>query len=128
VSACFNGLPTASQALLLDVLGDNSCFETSCKEECGAPAPAKKKTGDACGSDAECSSGTCNDWCVDSCTYNTDCGINSSGKLVWCVSSAAGTNMCFPGCNTTSDCAAYPGATCQATTATNGASTKVCAY
>lgn len=129
ISACVSGLSSASTALLGEVLGKTGCVSTQCADECGSGAPAaNKKTGDACSADAECISGSCNTWCADSCTHNTDCGVNTSGKLVWCVATQASTDSCFPGCKSNSDCSIYPGSTCKAVTATNGSTTTVCSF
>lgn len=131
VSGCVAGVPDETRDLLLDILGDDGCVLAKCNDECGGGSSepvANKKTGDACESSSECLSGACNDWCIDTCTHNTDCGFSSSGNLVWCVASSSGSDMCFPGCKSNGDCSAFPGATCQTATATNGASTKVCAF
>ena len=131
ISACVSGLSTSSRSLLTEVRGETGCVANECAAECGSgdPPPASnKKTGDACSSDAECTSGSCSTWCQDTCSVNTDCGINSSGNLVWCVKTQAATNRCFPGCKSNSDCSIYPGSSCRAITATNGASTSVCTF
>ncbi len=130
ISSCVSGLSTSSMALLTDILGKTGCVANECAEECKSdPPPASnKRTGDACSSDAECSSGSCSTWCQDTCSINTDCGINSSGNFVWCVKTQASSNRCFPGCKSNSDCSSYPGSSCKAVTATNGASTSVCSF
>jgi hypothetical protein len=131
--ACLDGLSTSSLSLLSDVLGKSGCVETKCATECAVtpppppPPPALKRTGDACSTGSQCESGSCNGkWCSEYCVNNTDCGINSSGALVWCVPNNGGTNTCFPGCSTNSDCYGFAGTTCQSVTAKNGASTRVC--
>jgi hypothetical protein len=125
---CLTGVPQASLTLLKGILGEGGCLDTKCTTQCASsPAPTKKRTGDACTTGSECETGTCNGrWCSESCNTNVDCGINTSGDLVWCVANNGGTRTCFPGCASNADCAAFSGTTCKAVTATNGASTRVC--
>ena len=127
-SACLSGLDESSLSLLENTLGDSSCFQTTCANACAPPATAK--VGDACLTSSQCISGVCSTggWCepASECFANTDCGIDSEGDLVWCAKTSNGSNGCFPGCNTTADCASYPGASCLPAVVTNGYTENVC--
>jgi hypothetical protein len=86
--------------------------------------------GDPCTSNGECESGYCTgSWCgVQNCTSNEDCGFSSSGDLVWCGEVSGGGYGCFPGCNSSADCAAFPGSSCVDDTSINGNVALVCGF
>jgi hypothetical protein len=137
VDDCVEGLSASSQALLGAIFSDpQGCIDTSCRSECTTPA----SNGDPCVVGADCASGTCagdgvhTGWCTMSgCTSNVQCGIDTAGELVWCVESSGGTDVCFPGCQSNTDCAAFycsdtgGAATCKPVTAVNGGDGMVCA-
>jgi hypothetical protein len=70
--------------------------------------------GDPCANNSACGSDVCDvgGWCTGSCTSDATCGTNSAGEPGRCVDNGA-EYICFPGCTTNTDCAAYPGTTCQ---------------
>jgi hypothetical protein len=68
------------------------------------------------------SAGTCNGrWCTKQCTTSADCFGNT-----YCIRNNAGTNTCFVGCTTTTQCAAFTGTTCQSTTDVSGNAISIC--
>jgi hypothetical protein len=82
--------------------------------------------GSPCTGSATCGSGTnagtCNGrWCTKPCTRSTDCPGNT-----WCIRNNAGTNTCFVGCTTTTNCAAISGTTCQSATTIDSLPMSVC--
>jgi hypothetical protein len=73
-----------------------------------------------CGSGTN--AGTCNGrWCTKACTRSTDCPGNT-----WCIRNNAGTNTCFLGCTTSTNCAALSGTTCQSATTIDSLPMNVC--
>jgi hypothetical protein len=72
-------------------------------------------------------------WCTRTCAGASDCtglgpnGGNELGRENECVRSAANGDMCFAGCMTDSDCAAFPGTYCLSTTSADGLSIMICA-
>jgi len=97
--------------------------------------------GDGCTSNTQCKRGNCSSttagWCTKSCAYSIpDCNgdyamstfmWNKYGNPNWCLTNAAGTNSCFPGCITSTQCTPYPGTTCKAATTTAGTAVSACA-
>ncbi|HEY4119433.1 MAG TPA: hypothetical protein VGM56_16310, partial [Byssovorax sp.] len=85
-----------------------STCSTTCSSTCAVGCGAGNRlNGDPCTSNGECESGYCTgSWCgVQNCTSNEDCGFSSSGDLVWCGEVSGGGYGCFPGCNSSADCA-----------------------
>jgi len=90
------------------------------------PGAACGAVGDPCDSDAQCSTNNCsgpNGWCSAYCSVSTDCPGNN-----WCFLTQNNSNACFPGCFSDSDCAAYPGSTCQAGNTVDGIAWNVCSF
>ena len=113
-----------------------NCLSVDCESACGGGLSGPTAgIGDPCQSTADCATGECNGhWCTKTCTSNTDCVstsqsiTNSVGQLVWCVESAGGTNLCFPGCSSNAECSGFgSGVSCSETTVTNGSATDICA-
>jgi len=97
---------------------------------------ALKGIGDACSSSSECASNSCNGWCTEYCSATNKLCLgsasdnvsnNSNGHVNWCVQNNSGSDICFPGCSTTADCAPYPGTTCKYVTTVADGSDYVCA-
>lgn len=115
---CLEGLSTNSLNLLGDMFSDPSgCVYASCRSDCFTPG----RPGDPCLVAADCASGECasdgvhEGWCtISGCTSNEQCGVDTAGDLVWCVSTTGGGYECFPGCSTNADCEAF---TCEQTNA-----------
>ncbi len=129
--ACVSGLSTSTTSLLASILGESGCVAEECRSACGGGL------GDPCNTNADCAYGACSGaggWCTTTCTENVQCASTSAsifdrdGQYVWCVYSTSDTYSCFPGCTSNADCAAYPGSTCRAATAINGASTAICSF
>ena len=51
---------------------------------------------------------------------------NEFGQLNWCLLNNAGTDTCFPGCQTNADCSVYPNTTCKSVTDVTGRRVSVC--
>lgn len=108
---------------------------------CAAVSYCQAGIGDACTSAEGCQSGLCDQgsnavgWCTAACSAtNTLCAgsgsnglSNSSGNLNWCVTTAANTDYCFPGCFSSADCSPYPGTTCQQVVSVADGTVGVCA-
>ncbi len=91
-------------------------------------AGATAALGDPCTLSAQCKAGTCNgEWCTAACTSDTSCGVNSTGQPGRCVENADMQDKCFPGCSSTTDCAAYAGTTCQTGVDVAGGTVSDCA-
>jgi hypothetical protein len=139
-TSCENS--TACTTLLSCDPGDTSCtddnasgmslldaYTTCTSKKCSICLEAG--IGDPC-TDV-CAKGTCNGlFCSEACTSDSDCsglgqdGENTTGTQNRCVVDAAETNICFPGCNTATDCDPYAGTTCVPAFASNGGTTNVC--
>ncbi|MGH7293896.1 MAG: hypothetical protein ACRELB_03130 [Polyangiaceae bacterium] len=133
---CLATLSGASAELFDGMFADPAgCFYSSCRSDCTTPS----KNGDPCISAADCESeycesdGTHEGWCgLASCSSNQQCGIDTAGELVWCVSTSGGGYGCFPGCTTNADCAGYTcsstnaSPTCNPGTSVNGSTANVC--
>ncbi len=71
-------------------------------------------------------------WCTKACARSTDCaglgagGGNALGFPNACIVTSAAGEECEPGCTQDSDCSAFPGSFCFATTSSEGASVRVC--
>lgn len=73
-----------------------------------------------CGSGTN--AGTCNGrWCTKTCTTSVDCPGNN-----WCIRNNAGTNTCFVGCTTSTNCAQFSGTVCQSGSDVSGLPIMVC--
>jgi hypothetical protein len=83
-------------------------------EYCGIPA--------YCEGPGNCLSDTCVGWCTDYCSSDSQCPGDT-----WCVLNGADYQICFPGCDTNSDCTYLPGTSCQYVTTVNGYGQYVCA-
>jgi hypothetical protein len=100
----------------------------------GSDPPTTKGIGDACSSDADCSSSWClGGWCSEACSpSDAGCwgdyeGKNEFGQWNWCVLNNAGNYVCFPGCSAGSSvCSSYDDASCQSATDAEGTSTSIC--
>jgi hypothetical protein len=123
-----------------------------CKSGCCAPVKGESygvcaaasycttlaSTGAHCTSGAQCASGDCaggNGWCTTSCSptnsvcaggYGADRLYNVYGHFNWCLRNGSGSDTCFPGCNTSSDCAVFPGTTCRSFYDVNNHLVNVC--
>jgi hypothetical protein len=92
-----------------------------------------KGVGDPCAAGTECESGICGGWCQQACGVgNAVCRSTSSslknenGFYNWCFSTSSGAS-CFPGCDTTADCAVYGNQyTCKTATDVTGFTTQAC--
>jgi hypothetical protein len=72
--------------------------------------------GSPCHEQAECGDFECiGAWCSPaSCSDDESCGQTSAGNPNRCIATADDNNkICFPGCKTNSDCAAFEESTCQ---------------
>ena len=90
--------------------------------------------GDPCTSGSQCASGSCDGWCLASCSATDAICESAPGELMnangfynWCFATSGGGAACFPGCTTNSDCTIYgAGYTCQSAADVNGFTTRVC--
>lgn len=117
----------------------DSCTNTNCAFECNILGD----NGDPCSVNGECEQGTCgsaaphapsNACAVDGCAFDSDClnlintsGNNIFGETVSCITDG-NVNTCFPGCQSSTDCAPFPGTTCQAAVSVDGAGVTICAF
>jgi hypothetical protein len=71
--------------------------------------------GSPCHEKAECGDFDCNGaWCTPaSCSDDASCGATSVGNMNRCIENANNNKICFPGCKTNSDCAAFEESSCQ---------------
>lgn len=102
-----------------DLLDDGVGSVCSPAEYCAPAAPGE--IGDPCAEDSQCASNLCVGWCTDYCSYDYQCPGDN-----WCVQNSNGNQICFPGCDTSSDCVGFPGTSCQSITTTSGYATDVC--
>jgi hypothetical protein len=104
---------------------------------CAAASDCEGQVGSSCSTNATCASGDCTGlWCTSSCSstnavcaggYGTGGLANEYGQYNWCLLNNGGSDTCFPGCSSNTDCAPFSGTTCQAVTDVTGYSTHVCA-
>lgn len=134
---CVNGAWQTSTCVELCKAAGYDTFDSCGHDSSGKDACVCKNVvlgiGDPCTTNGDCGSGMCNHgWCSTTCSWESDCdgrygsGKNANGFFNACIKSSSGQRYCFPRCNATSDCAKYPGTTCQAGSNTVGQIFKVC--
>jgi hypothetical protein len=122
---CFPGCTTTDDCA---VYADTStgkatfCLTLSGKNVCSVSG---RKVGDPCSTGADCNY-TCPSGggiCTTTCSVDSDCSTNSSGKANYCDSISG---QCFPSCTTDADCVPFgSSATCQSFSGITGS---VCSY
>ncbi|MFO0547336.1 MAG: hypothetical protein U0271_03050 [Polyangiaceae bacterium] len=108
---CSTGTDCVSGCCAMTQAGQGVCAP---QDYCGV--------GSLCETPENCLTDTCIGWCTDYCSNSNQCPGNS-----WCMLNNAGDQLCFIGCDSSADCAAYPGTSCQSYTTVDNFTVNVCA-
>jgi hypothetical protein len=95
---------------------DSNCTSGFCAAVTGQTVGActARGVGDPCTANSQCVTGSCATWCQASCSVSNSACLSQSWSTAnvegfdnWCLTTVAGDDRCFPGCNTNADCAVY---------------------